>query len=116
MGIIEIEKMKFYAYHGHFEVERLVGNQFEVDIRMETDCTKAAESDNLDDALNYLAVYETIKKEMEIKSHLLEHVGKRILDTLFEQFATITKARIKVSKMNPPMGGEIERVSVSLER
>ena len=116
MGIIEIEKMKFYAYHGHFEMERIVGNQFEVDIRLETDCKKAAESDKLDDALNYQEVYETIKKEMEIKSHLLEHVAKRILDTLSKRFPAIERARIKVSKMNPPMGGEIERVSITLEK
>jgi len=116
MEVIEIEGMKFYAYHGHFEMERIVGNQFEVNIRLETDCNKAAESDNLEDALNYQKVYEVIKKEMEIKSYLLENVAKRILDSLFEQFTSILKASVKVSKMNPPMGGEIEKVSVTLEK
>lgn len=108
--------MKFYAYHGHFEAERVVGNNFEVNIRLETDCNIAAESDNLDDALNYQAVYETIGEVMQSKSHLLENVAKRILDTLYEQFPAIEKAKVKISKMNPPMGGEIEKVSVTLER
>lgn len=116
MGVIEIEGMKFYAYHGHFAAEQVVGNQFEVYIRLETECNAAADSDNLDDALNYQAVYETIKEIIQIKSSLLENVGKRILDELYKRFSSIEKARIKISKMNPPMGGEIERVSVTLER
>ncbi len=116
MGVIEIEGMKFYAYHGHFAAEQIVGNNFEVYVRLETNCDAAAESDNLDDALNYQAVYETIKEVMQVKSSLLENVAKRILDTLYERFSGIEKARIKISKMNPPMGGEIERVSVTLER
>ena len=116
MGVIEIEGMKFYAYHGHFPAEQVVGNNFEVYARLEAECNKAAESDNLDDALNYQAVYECIKEQMEIPSALLEHVGRRILDSLYERFPAIQNAKIKISKMNPPMGGEIERVSVSLER
>ena len=116
MGVIEIEGMKFYAYHGHFKSEQIVGNYFEVNIRIETDCDKAALSDNLDDALNYQAVYETIREVMLVKSALLENVASRILDTLYERFSGIEKTRIKLSKMNPPMGGEIEKVSVTLER
>ncbi|MGC9355356.1 MAG: dihydroneopterin aldolase, partial [Mariniphaga sp.] len=55
MGIVEIEGMRFYAYHGHFEAERVVGNEFQVDVQLETDCEAAATSDNLEDALNYQA-------------------------------------------------------------
>lgn len=116
MGVIEIEGMKFYAYHGHFKAEQVVGNYFEVYVRLETDCSKAAKSDKLDDALNYQAVYESIQKQMQIKSALLENVAERILDALYAEFPSIEKARLKLSKMNPPMGGEIERVSVTLER
>ncbi|WP_372950764.1 dihydroneopterin aldolase [Mariniphaga sp.] len=116
MGIVEIEGMHFYAYHGHFEAERIVGNEFLVDVWLETDCLKAAASDNLEDALNYQAVYDLVKKEMQVKSHLLEHVAGRILDALLEEFTSIQKAKIKVSKLNPPMGGQIEKASVTLMR
>jgi len=116
MGVIEIEGMKFYAYHGHFEAEKVVGNWFEVNIRIETDSGKAAESDKLEDALNYQTVYERIKMTMQQKSALLENVAKRILDELYDQFPSIQKIRVKISKLNPPMGGEIEKVSVTLER
>ena len=116
MGLIEIEGMHFYAFHGHFETEQIVGNDFIVDLQINTDCNKAALSDNLDDALNYQAVYTLVKKEMAIKSRLLENVAKQILDALYHEFPNIENAKVKVSKMNPPMGGEIEKVSVTLSR
>ncbi len=116
MGRIDIEGMKFYAYHGHFDAEQVVGNSFEVNVQLKTDCRKAAESDKLEDALNYQAVYECIKHQMQTPSALLENVAQRILDALYAEFPSIKKARIKISKMNPPMGGEIERVSVTLSR
>jgi len=116
MDIIEIEGMKFYAFHGHFESEQIVGNEFSVDLKIETDCNKAAISDNLDDALNYQTAYEIVKQEMVQPSKLLENVAKRILDKLYIEFKSIKKASIKISKMNPPMGGEIEKVSVTLSR
>lgn len=116
MGIVELEGMHFYAYHGHFEAERIVGNEFLVDVSLETDCLKAAASDNLEDALNYQAVYDIVKQVMHEKSHLLEHVAGRILDTLFTEFSSIQKAKVKISKLNPPMGGQIEKASVSLFR
>jgi len=116
MGTIKVNGMKFYAYHGHFDTEQVVGNQFKVDIKIKTDCTEAANSDLLEHALNYQTVFDITKKEMEIKSRLLEHVTHRILNALYVNFPTIKKASVKVSKINPPMGGEIEKVSVLLQR
>jgi len=116
MGLIEIEGMEFYAYHGHFIEEQVVGNKFLVYAAIETDCTAAGISDNLDDALDYQKVYNLIKKEMEQNSFLLENICSRILDKLFSEFDTISKATIKVSKINPPMGGQIKKVSVTMCR
>ena len=115
MGVIEIEGMEFYAYHGHFAEEQIVGNRFSVNLTLVTDCTKAAKSDDLTDALNYQTVYLIVKEEMQIKSHLLEHVAGRILDRLYDNFESIEKAKVKISKLNPPMEGQIEKVSVTLE-
>ncbi len=116
MGMIQLENMEFYAYHGCYKEEQVVGNQFLVDLSLETDCDKPMKTDNLGDALNYLKVFELIKAEMAIKSNLLEHIAGRILDTLYENFDQIEKATIKVRKMNPPLGGRIESVSVTLSR
>jgi dihydroneopterin aldolase len=116
MGLIQIENMEFYAYHGHFKEEQIVGNRFLVDLTIETDMQVPAKSDDLNDALNYQVAYNVVKEEMQSKSHLLEHIAGRILDSLYDQFTTIKKATVKVSKMNPPMGGQMERVSVTLCR
>ncbi|MBN1927434.1 MAG: dihydroneopterin aldolase [Prolixibacteraceae bacterium] len=116
MGLIEIEGMEFYAYHGHFKQEQVVGNKFLLNISIETNCSTAGKTDNLHDALDYQKVYNLIKEEMEVKSYLLEHICKRILDRLYSEFDTIQKATVKVSKINPPMGGQIKRVSITMSR
>ena len=116
MGTIEIESMEFYAYHGHYEEERVVGNRFLLDLKIEADCDKAANTDNIKDAVNYQTAYKIIKGQMQQKSHLLENIAKRILDALFANMSGIQKATIKVRKMNPPMGGQIKCVSVTMSR
>lgn len=116
MGVIEIEGMEFYAFHGHFAEEQAVGGRFVVDLMVVTDCYMAAKSDNLSDALNYQIVYQIVKDEMLIKSSLLEHVAGRILDRLFVAFQGVERVKVKISKLNPPMGGQIGKVSVTLER
>jgi dihydroneopterin aldolase len=116
MGLIEIEGMEFYAYHGHFIEEQVVGNKFIVYAAIETNCTFAGYSDKLDDALDYQKVYYLIKKEMDQSSYLLENICTRILDQLYSNFKSINKATIKVSKLNPPMGGQIKKVSITMSR
>ncbi len=116
MGIIELEGMHFYAYHGFYESERVAGNEFRVDVTIETDCSLAAKSDNLEDALNYQTVFDRVKEEMQAKSNLLEHLANRILDALFNEFPASQYIKVKVSKLNPPMGGQVEKASITLER
>jgi dihydroneopterin aldolase len=116
MGLIQIDNMEFYAFHGHFKEERIVGNKFLVDMVIETDMEKPAQSDNLRDAVNYQRVYEIVKQQMGLKSHLLEHIAGRIIDAVYKEMTGIKKITIKVSKMNPPMGGKIGSVSVVLSR
>jgi dihydroneopterin aldolase len=116
MGLIQIENMEFYSFHGHFKEERIVGNKFLVDLTIETDMKVPAESDNLRDAVNYQQAYEIVKLQMEKKSHLLEHIAGRIIDAIYAEMTGIQKVTVKVSKMNPPMGGKIGSVSVVLSR
>lgn len=115
-GIIEIEGMEFFAYHGCFEAEQIVGNKFTVYACLHYDCSRPAESDQITDALNYQTAYEIIAREMMKRSHLLEHVGQRMLNALYETFPQLTYAKIKISKMNPPLGGKIGSTSVTLEK
>src|SRR5210317_2294639 len=104
MSTISIEKMEFYAYHGCFKEEQIIGTRFLLDLYLETDTTEAEKTDKLEETVNYQEVYLLVKKEMEIKSKLLEHVGRRILDAVKESFPQAKSAEIKISKMNPPLG------------
>ena len=115
MSLIELEGMEFYAFHGHFEVEKVAGNRFLVNLMIEADCSKAGLSDRLEDTLDYQKAYLAVKEEMAIPSDLLEHVAHRIIVRIKKDFPEAQKVKVKVSKMNPPMGGQIERVSVTGE-
>jgi dihydroneopterin aldolase len=116
MALIEIEGMEFYAFHGHFEVEKIAGNRFEVNLKIEAKLDKAGETDKLEDTLDYQKAYLVVKEEMAIPSDLLEHVCQRIINRIKTEFPDVQKVMVKVSKMNPPMGGQIEKVSLTMER
>lgn len=117
MGRILLEDMEFFAFHGCFQEEQIIGNRFIVNLELETDTGEAEQSDRLHDTVNYQAVYQVISQEMTAtKSHLLEHLGRRIMDALWAGFPSITHIRLKVAKMNPPMGGRMHAVSLVLER
>jgi len=114
MALIELEEMEFYAYHGCFKEEQIVGNKFLLNFSFETDTAKAENSDNINDTVNYQMVYNLVKEEMERPSHLLENIARRLIVKVCGQFQTITKAKVKISKMNPPMGGKMKCVSLTL--
>jgi dihydroneopterin aldolase len=116
MGLIQIEGMEFYSFHGHYKEEQIVGNKFLVDLTIETDMEKPMLSDNLKDAVNYQRAYEIVKMQMELKSHLLEHIAGRIIEALYAELEGILKATVKVSKLNPSMGGKMNSVSVVITR
>ncbi|MCX6277364.1 MAG: dihydroneopterin aldolase [Bacteroidetes bacterium] len=115
MGKIALEGMEFFAFHGCFREEQIIGTKFIVDLHVETDTTKPEISDNLRDTVDYVALYQCVKKEMEQKSHLLEHLAKRIMDQSRCLFPTINAIELKISKINPPMGGKMRQVSYLLQ-
>lgn len=116
-GIIEIEGMEFYAFHGCYKEEQVVGNRFLVDLTFETDVKHATESDSIVDTISYLEVYEIVEAQMNITSHILENVAQRIIDAVMEKFyPDIDHIKVKVSKCNPPLGGHVKKVSVTLQK
>ena len=114
MSTIAIEGMTFRAYHGCMEEEQVIGNTFVVDLYLETDTEKAELSDDLNDTTDYAEAYNIVKREIEIPSKLLEHVGRRILDAVKGSFPEVESIELKVSKMNPPINGQADSVSVTL--
>ncbi len=114
MALIALEGMEFFAYHGCFSEEQIIGTRFEVDLYLEAATQEAEESDVLSKTINYQEVYLLVKEQMAIKSKLLEHVGRRILNGVMKSYPEIEFAEVKVAKMNPPLGGKLGSVSVTL--
>jgi len=114
MGKILLEGMEFYAYHGHLKEERVIGTMFVVDLEIEFESGNAEISDHLHDTVNYMDIYRCVKGVMDVKSHLLENVARRILDAVKSTFPIIRSLTVKISKINPPMGGKVKQVSCIL--
>ncbi len=115
MGKIELCGMKFFAHHGCFHEEKVIGNYFTVDFAVWTDTSAAALSDDLDDTLNYQLIYDIVKEEMAVPSNLLEHVAGRILRRVRVAFPDVEKATVTISKLNPPLGGEVGASRLTME-
>lgn len=116
MNRVELVNMEFFAHHGCFSEEQIIGNKFIVNFWADANFEKPRESDNIEDALNYQEVYNIIAKEMKQKSHLLEHVAGRILTAIKEKYPFIENAQVSIDKLNPPLGGLVgaSRVVMSL--
>ena len=111
---IRLEGMKFYAFHGVLPQENLVGANFYVDLKLKTDFTQAAETDELEGTVSYADIHTAVKEEMSIPSKLLEHVCQRIARRLFHDFPTIETIDIRLSKENPPMGACAKSIGVEV--
>ncbi len=113
--IITLNNMRFYAYHGCFEEERVIGTRFSVDLTLEYDATTAARTDDVANAVNYALVYQTVKRVMAVPQHLLETVAQHIVEAVHNEFPAVTRAKVKVCKLNPPLGGQLDYVAVETE-
>jgi 7,8-dihydroneopterin aldolase/epimerase/oxygenase len=114
MGIIALEGIEFFAYHGVHEEEQRIGNRYQVDIQVTTDFSEAAENDKLRDTVNYGDLYEIISGVMKIKARLLEHIAQLIISNVRKRYPEIEKVEVSVSKFNPPIGGVCTRAKVTL--
>lgn len=114
MGKVSLEGMEFYARHGYYEEERIIGNKYSVDVTLELDFSEAALNDKLEGTVNYEKVYEIIQSVMAIDANLLEHLAGKIVKSLKETFGNINTVEVRVSKYNPPIKGLCHRATVEL--
>ncbi len=115
MGLVSLKDMHFYAYHGVYEEERLIGNNYWIDVEIETNFGKAGMSDELVDTINYETVYLICKHEMKRPRRLLEAVGNAIIASLKFQFPSIQEVRLIIRKQNPPLGGKVGFATIEMD-
>lgn len=114
MGVIKVENIKVNAYHGCLKEETQIGSEYRVDLEIKANLQTSAKTDALNDTVDYVFLNRIIKEEMAIPSKLLETVARRILDRIFNEDAMVKKATVWVSKINPPIGGDVACVTIKM--
>ena len=115
MGIIKLKNIRTYSYHGCLIEEGKIGSDYTVNLEVKTDLRKSSISDDLKDTVDYVLLNRIVVEEMAIRSDLLEHVAHRILTRIFEEIPEISRIIVAVSKLNPPIGGDVEAVTIEME-
>lgn len=112
MQTISIEGIECYAYHGCLAEEAIIGGHYSVDVYIETNVSKSFASDNLNDTVDYVLVHDAVRKEMAVRSKLIEHVANRILRNLALNIKSFAKISVRVTKYNPPVNGQIAKAII----
>jgi len=115
MGVIKLKNIRTFSYHGCLIEESKIGSNYTVDLDVKSDLRKSSLSDNLEDTVDYVFLNKIVVEEMAISSKLLEHVAQRIINRIFKEIASVSTVSVSVSKLNPPIGGDVEAVTVLLE-
>lgn len=115
MGRVKVDNIRVYAHHGCLKEETAIGSEYLVNVSVKANLSKASLTDRLSDTVDYVHINHIVKEEMEKPSKLLEHVAKHIIDRIFSEILIVEKAKVWVSKINPPIGGDVEKVTVVLK-
>lgn len=116
MGKIILENIRIHSNHGCLDEEALIGSDYLIDLIIDADLSKSAKTDELSDTVDYVHLNKIVKEEVLIRSKLLETVANRILLRIENELPMVSFAKIKLSKVNPPIGGNVEKVSIVLEK
>lgn len=112
MQKILVQGINIYAYHGCLEEEAKIGCNYIIDVEMETDFSEAAKTDDLSKTIDYVVVYNIVKAQMAIRSKLIEQVGQRIVNELKKELKGLKRIEVVVTKINPPMNGNVDKVAI----
>lgn len=115
MGKIILKNIRIFAAHGCLTEEAKIGSEYCVNISVKADLKQSAQSDHLKDTVDYVALNRIVKQEMAIRSQLLEHVAQRIINRVLNELPIVKEVEVDVSKINPPIGGNVDRVTVTMK-
>lgn len=116
MGTIKVKNIRVYAYHGCLLEEGKIGSDYQVDLSVKANLKKSAKTDELSDTVDYVHLNQIVKEEMAIRTKLLETVADKILNRILLEIPLVDHVKVEVSKLNPPIGGNVELVSIVMHR
>lgn len=111
---IHLKNVRFHAFHGVMPQERATGGDFVVNLTVMADLSRAVTTDRVEDTVNYAALYDVLRDEMNIPSNLLEHVAGRIAEQVFRRFPSVSAVDVEIVKRNPPMGADCDGAAVRM--
>ncbi|GFZ83905.1 7,8-dihydroneopterin aldolase [Aquaticitalea lipolytica] len=114
MGIIKVENIRVFANHGCLTEETKIGSDYRVDLEVKANLQPSAKSDLLSDTVDYVFLNRIVREEMKKPTHLLETVAKRILVRILNESEMVNKVTVAISKLNPPIGGDVEMVTIKM--
>ena len=115
MGKIILKNIRTFSYHGCLVEESKIGSNYRVDLTVNTNLKKSCQTDALEDTVDYVLLNKIVEEEMTIRANLLEHVANRIVARIFKESAAVSKTKVSISKLNPPIGGDVEGVTIVLK-
>ncbi|WP_026451842.1 dihydroneopterin aldolase [Aequorivita capsosiphonis] len=115
MGSIRLKNIKIYAFHGCLVEEGQIGSDYLVNLKVKANLKNASKTDALVDTVDYVLLQNIVRQEMAVRAKLLEHVAKRIIDSVLLQAEMVNEVKVSVAKKNPPIGGDVAEVSVTMK-
>lgn len=112
---IEVNGIKLYAHHGCLPEEEAIGGHYVVDVTIITNFSLAMIDDDLTATVDYVDVNRIVAREMAIRSKLIEHVGHRIVKAIQDEIKEVKNLRVKVTKLTPPINGDVDNVAITIE-
>ncbi|OYU81352.1 MAG: dihydroneopterin aldolase [Flavobacterium sp. BFFFF1] len=115
MGTIKLKNIRTHSFHGCLPEEGIIGSDYFVNLEIKTDLRKSSVTDALEDTVDYVLLNRIVMEEMAVRSKLLEHVAHRIIKRIFSEIASVSRIIVAVSKVNPPINGDVEQVTIEME-
>jgi dihydroneopterin aldolase len=114
MGLITVEGIRVFAFHGHLPEEAVLGGHFIVNVWVTADTSEVEKTDNINDTVDYVKIIAIVKEQMEIRSNMIERPARRIVDAILP-LNKVQKVTVEVEKIQPPIDATFDKISVTTE-
>ena len=115
MGLITVEGIRVFAYHGHLPEEAVLGGHFIVNVWVTADTCEVEKTDDLNDTVDYVKIIEVVKEQMAIRADMIEVPAKRIVDVILSLNNKVQKVKVELEKSQPPIAAEFDKISVTIK-
>ncbi len=117
MDSIIARGLTFRAYHGLYEQEKQQGQEFRVDLEMFAELSKAGQSDQIEDTIDYARVFKIVEEIISApRCNLIEALAENIAQALLSSFMLMKAVEVTVYKPDAPVPGEFEYFAVKISR